>query len=72
MVEEGLAVCRNIFTAFIGQVGESFEAEQYDLFVKGVEFAQGGNVEDGAIAQFDVTFKRALGRNQLAQLMGNG
>ncbi|GAB4346002.1 MAG: hypothetical protein OHK0047_39540 [Leptolyngbyaceae cyanobacterium] len=65
-----LAVQGNVFTAFVGQVRESFEAQHHNLFIEWVEFAQRGDVEDIPFKEFDMPLERALGGNQFAQSVG--
>lgn len=66
-----LTIFGNIFTAFIGEEPQRTKPEVNQLFVKWIEFTEGGNVEQRVIEEYDVTFKGTPGRDQAAQQTGS-
>jgi hypothetical protein len=63
------AISGNIFTADISQVAECFEPQTNQLLIERVQFAHRGNVEQNTTEETDITFKRALSRNEATEEM---
>jgi hypothetical protein len=66
-VSRWLAIRCNIFSTDISQIAKGFEPQSDQLFIKRIQFAHRGNVEQHPTEAANIAFKGALGRNEATE-----
>jgi hypothetical protein len=62
-----LAINGDIFTTYISQIAKRFKPQPHNLLIERIQFAHWGNVEQNSTKETNITFKRALSRDEAAE-----